>query len=319
MESLISSSNGQGLLNTPSVRVRLETAINDEDSSSESFDPYFALLMSYVINLKLGLRSYYYGSEGWDDERIRKSTRDVIKISGMVDGSNIRTVKMLQAFRVLSFQWWEALSLSEGGGARLTSSEWDEEFLALAAYHGLWNLVDEMVQSPAQLLQTKIWPAPLRLALGVSPSSHSIQAIIPSELYRLTPAMVEGLLSRGSDPNAHFGQFGQSIWQEFLQHVSEGILPVKKSQVYYIKCFEIIKSMLEHGAEIGLGRRGDSEFWTSLTIDAVIDNVLAVQLPDNAFLLRSMLQQKRSTEKRRLSPQESQPSSKRQAVVEVNS
>ena len=75
-------------LNTPSVRARLDAASDNESSWEESFDAYFSLLMSYVINLKLGLRSYYYDDDYLEDVKIQKTTRDVIKIAGMIDASN---------------------------------------------------------------------------------------------------------------------------------------------------------------------------------------------------------------------------------------
>jgi hypothetical protein len=302
-------------LNTPSVRDRLEAASNNEASSDLRFDPHFSLLMSYVINLRLGLRSYYYDGESLDEERLRKATLDAIRFAGKTDESNTKVVTLLHAFHSLSLQWWSDLSLTKGC-SKLSSTERDEEFLAVATYHGLWGYVQELIQRPTQLLQTKGWPALLRLALGVNPSIESHRAfVIPEQLYRPTPAVVEGLLSHGSNPNAQLGRPRQSIWQEFLQKMSEGTLPGRKSDSYYTKCFEIIRSMLENGAEIGSERRGHSESERSTSIDTVIEKIFSEKFPSKADLLRSMVQRKRLSQKRQLSPEESQPSSKRQAIL----
>jgi hypothetical protein len=57
--------------------------------------------------------------------------------------------------------------------------------------------------------------------------------------------------------------------------MSEGTLPGRKSDSYYTKCFEIIRSMLENGAEIGSGRRGHSESERSTSIDSVIEKIFS--------------------------------------------
>lgn len=283
-------------MNTPSVRGRLETAFDNKTSSDEPSDPYLSLLMSYIINLKQGLRSYYYDSAGGKEARIRKIARDVIQIAGKLDQSNRQVLTMLHAFRTLTLQWWGTSSLSPVG--------WDEEFLVLATCHGLWAFVDEMVRRPTQLSEKENWPSPLRIALGVRPSPLFWAASMLKDLYRLTPAMVELLLTRGSDPNAVVGSRGQTTWQEFLMHIYRGDLPEKNSQTYYTRCLDVVRSLLEHGGDVGSSRRGDSEFLSSVTIDEVIDNVFSVPLPEKADELRSLVQQKRTSRKRKVSPED---------------
>jgi hypothetical protein len=102
-------------LNTRSVRGRLDTAFDNKTSSDEPFDPYLSLLMSYIINLKQGLRSYYYGSEVWELlplERIRNTGRDIIRIAGKFDQTNRQVLTMLHAFRTLALQWWGTSSIT---------------------------------------------------------------------------------------------------------------------------------------------------------------------------------------------------------------
>jgi hypothetical protein len=295
-------------LDTPSVRGRLETAFDNKTSTDEPFDPYLSLLMSYIINLKQGLRSYYYDSEVWEEERIRKTARVVIHIAGKVDQANRQVLTMLHAFRTLSLQWSGENSFFE---AKTLSMRWDEDFLALATCHGLWTFVDEMIQRPTQLSERKNWPSPLRIALGVRPDNCSWTASMSTDLYRLTPAMVKLLLSRGSDPNAVVHSLGQTTWQEFLMNVNQGEFSVQTSQTFYTRCFEVVKLLLEHGADVGSGRRGDSESWSSVTIDEVIDNMFSVRLPEKADELRSLVQQKRSSRKRKVSSDNTQLPSKR--------
>ena len=267
--------------------------------------------MSYIINVKQGLRSYYYDSESREEARIRNTARDVIKIAGKLDHSNRQVLTMLHAFRTLALQWWGTFSIRN---AKALAVEWDGYFLASATCHGLWAFVDEMVQRPTtQLLEIEIWPSLLQIALGDIPSFYTWQDY--GELYRLTPAMVELLLSRGCDPNAvnSFGQ-GQTTWQEFLQDVNQGELLDKNSQTYYARCFDVVKLLLEHGADVGSGRRGDSESWSSVTIDEVIDNIFSVRLSEKADELRSFVQQKRPSKKRKVSPDDTQLPSKRQVT-----
>ncbi|PMD15289.1 hypothetical protein NA56DRAFT_350067 [Hyaloscypha hepaticicola] len=298
-------------LNTPYVRARLETALDNKTSSDEPFNPYLSLLMSYIINLKQGLRSYYYDSEGWEVERIRKTARDVIQIAGKFDHSNRQVLTMLHAFRTLALQWWGTSSVSD---AKTLSVGWDEEFLALATCHGLWVFVDEMVQRPTQLSEKENWPSPLRIALGVRPSTLFWAASMSKDLYRFSPAMVELLLSRGSNPNAVVASLGQTTWQEFLMNINLGELPVEKSQTYYTTCFDVVRRLLEHGADVRSSRRGDSESWTSVTIDEVIDNIFSARLPEKADELRSLVQQKRLSRKHKLSLENTQIPNKRQVT-----
>jgi hypothetical protein len=127
-------------LNTHSVRGRLETAVGNKASSDEPFDPYLSLFMSYIINLKEGLRSYYYDSESREEERIQRTVRDVMRIAVKLDQWNRQVLTMLHAFRILTLQWWATTSLSD---AKTLSEAWDEKFLALATHHELWAFVDE--------------------------------------------------------------------------------------------------------------------------------------------------------------------------------
>ena len=271
--------------------------------------------MSYNINLKQGLRSYYYDSESWEETRIRKTAMDVIKIAGKLDQWNRQVLTMLHTFRILTLQWWDTSSLSE---AKALPVQWDEEFLALATWHGLWAFVDEMIQRPTQLLEKERWPSPLRLALSIVPFvgvRRSLSWMEQRELHRLTPAMVELLLTRGSDPNVVIDHLGLSTWQEFLTNIYRGEFPDKNSQTYYARCFDVVKLLLEHGADVGSGRRGDSESrFSAVTIDEVIDNMFSVRLPEKADELRSLVQQKRSSRKRKVSPDDTQLPSKRQVT-----
>jgi hypothetical protein len=298
-------------LNTHSVRGRLETAVDNKASSDEPFDPYLSLLMSYIINVKQGLRSYYYDSESREEKRIRNTARDVIKIAGKLDQSNRQVLTMLHAFRTLALQWWGTFSICN---AKALAVEWDGYFLASATCHGLWAFVDEMVQRPTtQLLEIEIWPSILEIALGDRPSFYTWKE--HEELYRLTPAMVELLLSRGSDPNAVVHSLGQTTWQEFLINVNQREFSVQNSQTYCARCFDVVKLLLEHGADVESGRRGDSDSqFSTVTIDEVIDNIFTVWLPEKADELRSLVQQKRSSRKRKVSPDDTQLPSKRQVA-----
>ena len=300
-------------LDTPSVRGRLETAFDNKAFSDESFDPYLSLLMSYNINLKQGLRSFYYDSESWEETRIRKTAMDVIKIAGKLDQWNRQVLTMLHTFRILTLQWWDTSSLSE---AKALPVQWDEEFLALATWHGLWAFVDEMIQRPTQLLEKEQWPSPLRLALSIVPFlgvRRSLSWIEQRELHRLTPAMVELLLTRGSDPNVVIDHLGLSTWQEFLTKSIERI-PNKNSQTYYARCFDVVKLLLEHGADVGWADEETANPGSAVTIDEVIDNMFSVRLPEKADELRSLVQQKRSSRKRKVSPDDTQLPSKRQVT-----
>jgi hypothetical protein len=164
--------------------------------------------MSYIINLKQGLRSYYYDNESLKEMRIGKTARDVIKIAGQLDQPNRQVLTMLHAFHTLALQWLITGSISD---AKTLSMEWNKNFLAFATCHGLWAFVDELLQKPTQLLEKEEWSSPLRLALGVRPR-YPWTSIMLKEIYRLTPAMINLLLSRGSDPNAAANHICQTTW-----------------------------------------------------------------------------------------------------------
>jgi hypothetical protein len=97
-------------------------------------------------------------------------------------------------------------------------------------------------------------------------------------------------------------------------NIYQGELPVQNSETYYPRCFDVIRSLLEHGADVRSSRRGDSRFRLSVTIDEVIDDIFSVRLPEKADELRSLAQQKRSSRKRKISPEITQLSSKRQVT-----
>ncbi len=154
----------------------------------------------------------------------------------------------------------------------------------------------------------------LALALGVRPSIASWTSSMPTHLYRLTPAMVELLLSRGPDPNTVVHSLGQTTWQEFLVNVKQGEFSVENSQTFYTRCFDVVRSLLRHGADVRSSRRGDGEFWSSVTIDELIDKMFSVRLPEKADELRSLVQQKRSSEKRKVLLEDTRLPSKRQVT-----
>jgi hypothetical protein len=118
--------------------------------------------------------------------------------------------------------------------------------------------------------------------------------------------MVELLLSRGSDPNAVVGSLGTTTWQQFLKRINHGKLAEQNSATYYTRCFDVVRILVEHGADVGSSRRGDSEFESSVTIDDVIDNIFSVRFPEKANELRGLVQQKRSSIKHKLSLEDSQ-------------
>jgi hypothetical protein len=51
-----------------------------------------------------------------------------------------------------------------------------------------------------------------------------------------------------------------------------------------------------------------------VTIDEVIDKIFSVRLPEKTDELRSLVQQKRSSKKRKVSPEDTQVSRKRQVT-----
>jgi hypothetical protein len=314
-------------LKTDHIRVKLQRS-----AALPNFDPNLSLLMSYVINWKRGLRSYYYRDYGnyyhyKEDAKVISSTWDVLRICRQIKDQNLKSRILLQEFYELVSQWLTVTELPPD--STLSSPGWESEFLTLVTCNGLWKHVDEtLMNAQAPPLSTTV-PWLLYVALGLNLWSKTGEMGEARHIHHLTPEMVDLLLSLGAKPNAEF-RSGKTIWGSFLGRLLDrfgGLDKLKMStpteietRDYLLRASKVLQSLIRGGADIGSGFRGDGQSLSDIDIDSVIDDVFSVRLPEEAAILRELVKgtresrmklEFRGARKRPLEVDEDQPPSKR--------
>jgi hypothetical protein len=311
-------------LKTDNIRAKLQRS-----ASLPNFDPNLSLLMSFVINWKRGLRSYYYSGD--EDDRVLSSTRDVVEICGEIKDQHRRSRVLLHEFYKLVSQWLTVTELPPH--PVLSSTEWEPIFLILATCKGLWKYVGEaLTNAQGPFLSATV---PSLLCFALSPDSqHEIGEWYALEsLHRLTPEMVDLVLSLGAEPNAGLNS-GETIWEFFLGRLLDRFDALHKPRYpeapdmerddYLLRASKVLQSLIRSGADIGSGLRGDGQLLSDINIDSVIDMVFSLRLPEEAAVLKELVKETRESQLRmgpkaaRKRPPElgqDQPPSKRQEVT----
>jgi hypothetical protein len=319
----------QDFLKTDHIRAKLQRS-----ASLPNFDPNLSLLMSYVINWKRGLRSYDYDDEeNTEDMKVLFKAWDVIEICGKIKGQHRQSRVLLHEFCKLVSQWEKATELPPD--STLSSLGWESKFLTFATCQGLWKYVDEVLNS-AQGPFLSITVTEL-LCIALSPDLQlEIEDMGVSQfLHRLTPEMVDLLLSLGANPNTDVTfKSGETIWESFLGCLLDrfdalhklGHLewPDMERDDYLLRASKVLQLLIRSGADIGSGLGGDAQSLSDINIDSVIDNVFSLRLPEEAAVLRELVKETREnrrrlelsgSRKRPLDPDEDQAPSKRQGFT----
>jgi hypothetical protein len=324
-------------LKTDRTRAKLQRS-----ASLPNFDPYLSLLMSFVIDWKRSLRSHCYDiREGTEDRSVILSTMDVIDVCGEIKDQHRQSIVLLHEFYKLVSQWLTVTKLPSD--STLSSTKWEALFLTLATCKGLWKYVDEtLIKAQGPFLCAAVRPL-LCVALDIALPPIIGKIGVYRDIYRLTPEMVDLLLSLGAKPNAEFkfGKplWGKTIWGSFLGGLLDRIYgldpwlgkldklnlstPIEiKSDNYLLRASRVLQSLIRSGVDIGLRCHGQS--LSDTVIDTVIDKVFSLRLPGEATVLRELVKETRESRmrlelsgarKRPLEPDTDQLPSKRQEVT----
>jgi len=295
-------------LKTDFVRAKLR----GETASMAEFDPNLALLISYVINMKRSICSFYYDVAGlsWDS-RIWNIMRDALLFAKNIsDKAEPSRNLLLYELYTLGRQWWQHKSLSLDTklldpNPYRKATEWHREFMSLAVYFGLTSFVDE------KLKEEKVsHPSPhvplLAYALGIS------QPTISSNLFPAVqlclPGMVEAILRHGADPNEAMPRHQKSTSNIYT--IWEQVLKLTHSRRSYQEDLEVLRlgaqiflAMLKHGADTcatcpshspaGPSDLKNSRAGTHSVADVIVDT-FAEYLPDETVILYEFLKQRAS-------------------------
>jgi hypothetical protein len=310
----------QDFLKMDHIRAKLQ-----QSAALPNFDPKLSLLMSFVINWKRGLRSYYYNNT--EDSRVLFSTWHVIEICGEIKDQHRQSRALLHEFYELVSQWVKVTELLPN--SILSSTQWELDFLTLATSKGLWKYVDEGLKNAQDPFLSTTISSLLCLVLGVDLLEDNDVMIAAVDLHRLTPEMVDLVLSNGADPNAGF-KTGETLWESFLAHLLHHFDPLyewKDSKLsdmrrgdYLLRASKVLQLLIRSGADIRSGFRGDGQSMSPISIDSVIDKAISLTLPGEAAVLRELVKETRESRlrlelsgarKRPLEPDEDQSPNKR--------
>ena len=297
-------------LKTDFVRAKLR----DETASMGEFDPNLALLLSYVINLKRSICSFYYDAAGlpWDS-RLWNIMRDALLFAkNMNDKADSSRNLLLHELYVLGRQWWQHKTLSLdtallNPNPYRKATEWHREFMSLAVYFGLTSFVDEKLKEE-QALYPSPHVVPL-LAYALNMSQPTILSNLLPTVQSSMPRMVEVILRHGADPNEtipHNKQStsnGYTIWENLLKSTHSRRSDVEDSEVLR-QGARIFLAMLKYGADIHAtcpshARAGPSDLeisgeGTHNVADVIVDT-FAEHLPDETIMLYELLKHKSSS------------------------
>ncbi|KAH7364678.1 hypothetical protein BKA65DRAFT_491856 [Rhexocercosporidium sp. MPI-PUGE-AT-0058] len=268
-------------------------------SSMSEFDPNLALLVSYVINLKRSVCSFYYDVQGisWD-VRLWGTVRDALTFArGVTDSS--RDLLLHQLFN-LGQQWWQYKSLSTevkllNPRPYRQAAEWHERFVSLAVYFGFTSFVDEQLRHPT--LQDISGPL-LAIALGIE--TPKIPTKLPKMMNSSSFTLVSILLRYGADPDERTPN-SCTIWEMYLRLVHSGMHSRDRPDVLREQAL-MMKVMLENGADLFVkcashtapsisALEGSSRQEHSVA-DVIVD-MFAGHLPEETMMLYELLQKKR--------------------------
>jgi hypothetical protein len=321
-------------LKKDSTRAYLES----NTSKSDSFDPNLSLLMSYLINLKQSICSFYIGSyqEPSLDFRVWRVTNDFCHIAQKVDSSKGAFVlALLNEFNLVAPHWWQKKTMLHGSKFRdrdapSKSKKWLDGIFLVAIRFGLCSFVQDYLQT---------YPIPLGLpgytilmyALGLSLEESEPFVLLKQPSW---PAIVEILLQRRQWPNKVVKNGCHTVWQYYLKAYRTESANVVNSDKHCERWALIIKSMLEHDADITdtvmevdppdltpwifeTIQDSDNPATKRHSLEALINDLAAKTPPDTAALLRDAYQRRKHLSAPRGTPSPASSSSPRKRPHET--
>jgi hypothetical protein len=246
------------------VRAYLESKTK-RSSKSDSFDPNLFLLMSYLINLKQSICSFYMNTfpEPSLDFRVWRTTNNFCHIAQRVGRrQRASALELLHEFKDVAPQWWQYTSMLPGSKfrGRVSASkarEWQDGIFLVAVRFGLCAFAKEYLKTyriPRSL------PGHTILMYAIGLSLESLGPFILLKQPACAP-MVQLLLEHGENPNKVVTHGCHTVWQYLLKAYRTESANMLNSDEHYERWALIFKSMLEHDADIN-------------------DTIVEVELPD---------------------------------------
>ncbi|KAE9376438.1 hypothetical protein N431DRAFT_367489 [Stipitochalara longipes BDJ] len=235
------------------VRAKLEE--NTKPSlESEPFDPNISLLMSYLINFKQSVCSFYLDTQLDLESRVWSVVENICHLAQNADSSKTTlVVALLEEFHEVGGHMFLRTSMLPDSPFRKGicpshSFEWWEGYLFVAVRFGLCEFVERCLlkyRAP-QIPPTLPGHTILVYALGLSADNFPGNFPIP-EQPAFSP-MIDLLLRCGEDPNTVLDSC--TVWEYCLHAYRTDPAPTFNKDVHYRKWTRILGSMLHHGAAI---------------------------------------------------------------------
>jgi hypothetical protein len=157
-------------LKTDRIRARLQRS-----APQTNFDPHLSLLISYVVNLQRGIRSYHYADKivkgETENMKVMRIAWEVVDLAGKIEAQNRYCGKILREFYKAASQWLAELPMD----FLLKCKPWGVVFSELVAYHGLYRYMDEFILKDQSCLSPPRRPGYYFLlpTWEVLPTSHA--------------------------------------------------------------------------------------------------------------------------------------------------
>ena len=216
------------------------------------FKPNMSILMSYVINLKRGLRTFYCKAPRIHDQVVWSTLCEVLRVCQKIPLKCLYA-PLLSEFSKVALLWANGPCPGWHANNIWTPEEWNHSFLSTAVVFGLTSFVESGLNrlSPDG---RDILTSLITRALG---GPASLTPRDPKDLFGpveqpLCPSMVNLLLRRGADPNdidqTTVRQL--SVWQfsMYSHHLAPCSSRASSSEEENALA-EIVHDMLEHGAD----------------------------------------------------------------------
>lgn len=270
--------------------------------TTADFDPNLAILVSYVLNLKLSICSFYYDVQGlsWD-ERLWNTMGDALLFASNIGAQSQPSRDMLLHYLYnLGQHWWQHKSLSIdiqllNPNPYRHAAEWRQKFMSLAVHFGLTSFVDEQLRWPQQQ-SLSLLPLALRIK-----QPEIIATLSQARSRPVSLEMARIILRHGADPN-ELTSDPCTTWEMTLTSVHRGKGSQDNPNILRHQAL-LFKMMLENGADVFAkcashtapgGSALDEISRGEHTVAAVVFDMFAEHLSEETEMLYELLLEKRA-------------------------